>query len=164
MTSVRLALENTESKEHTTWEPAPEENIGKICDVYDGDTVTLLCSISGKIYKFHTRIKGVDCPEIRGRGEAEKRAAKAVRDIVISLCRHKICELETSGTDKYGRMIADIWLHSGIRLSDFLLSWGLARPYAGGTRVPFTQAEILHIIETCQRLEGQSLLPPLGES
>ena len=100
---------------------------------------------------------------MRGRGAEEKKAAKAVRDIVISLCRHKICELEKSGTDKYGRMIADIWLHSGIRLSDFLLSWGLARPYAGGTRVPFTQAEILHIIETCQRLEGNSVLPTIGE-
>jgi len=156
-TGVRLALENADAKQHSTWQPAPQENIGRVCDVYDGDTLTLLCSISGTIYKFHTRIMGVDCPEIRGRGEWEKEAAKAVRDVVISLCRNKIFQLETHGTDKYGRLIADLWLSSGIRLSDYLLSWSLARPYSGGTRTPFTDAELNHIVTTCHTLESSGL-------
>ena len=120
-------MENANSKSHSAWKPEPEENIGRVCDVYDGDTLTLLCSISGSIYKLHTRITGVDCPEMRGRGDKEKEAAKAVRSVVSSLCMDKICDLEPHGTDKYGRMIADVWLASGIRLSEFLLSWGLAR-------------------------------------
>lgn len=158
MTSaVRLALESADAKLHSAWRPAPQENIGRVCDVYDGDTLTLLCSMSGNLYKFHTRITGVDCPEMRGRGAKEKEAAKAVRDIVIALCRNKICDLETHGTDKYGRMIADVWLPSGIRLSDYLLSWGLARPYAGGTRTPFTDTELAHINDTCLSLENGGL-------
>lgn len=151
---VRLALESADAKQHSAWQPAPQENLGRVCDVYDGDTLTLLCSISDTIYKFHTRIMGVDCPEMRGRGEKEKEAAKAVRDIVITLCRNKICDLETHGTDKYGRLIADLWLPSGIRLSHYLLSWGLARPYSGGTRTPFTDTELSHIIDTCHVLES----------
>lgn len=151
--ALRRLLGEADPTEYADWLPEPQGSMGRVSDVYDGDTVTLLCSISGSLYKFHTRILGVDCPEMRGRGAREKEAAKAVRDIVVSICRNKVCDVDTKGLDKYGRLIADIWITQEIRLSEYLLSWGLARPYKGGTRVPFTETEIGGIIRTCQSLE-----------
>jgi len=134
------------------WEPRPEGGLGRVVNVYDGDTLTVLCSLAGELWKCNVRVKGVDCPEMRGRGADEKAAATAVRDLVRHRCDGEVCGLKTHGTDKYGRMIAEISMPGGEDLATFLLGHGLARAYAGDTRKPFSEDEISQIIRTCTNL------------
>ena len=44
-------------------------------------------------------------------------------------------ELRNTDTDKYGRVLAEVWFE-GTNLSDWLIDQGLAVPYDGGTKQP----------------------------
>jgi len=80
--------------------PSPQGRIGRVCSCYDGDTVTLLCLMGGVPAQIALRILGVDAPERRGRGEAERNAATAVRDVVEALVLNKILPVRITGVDK----------------------------------------------------------------
>lgn len=150
--SVEEKLRAADPAAHERWEPRPEGGLGRVVNVYDGDTLTVLCSLAGELWKCNVRVKGVDCPEMRGRGADEKAAATAVRDVVRRRCNGEVCGLKTHGMDKYGRIIAEISMPCGDDLATFLLRHGLARAYAGDTRHPFSQEEISQIVHTCTRV------------
>lgn len=127
----------------------------RVSSVYDGDTMTVLCVLSGDIYKVSLRLKGIDCPEMRGRGPAEKEAAAGVRDAVRACCLDKICKITPHGVDKYGRLLADLTLPDGGDLAQLLLQHNLGRPYAGDARCPFTTAEIDSILREAKALQAR---------
>src|SRR6266700_5543553 len=47
----------------------------KVCDVHDGDTITVATLLGETPVKTHIRILGIDTPEIRTKNVKEKRAA-----------------------------------------------------------------------------------------
>lgn len=134
------------------WQPTPDAQLARVVSVYDGDTVTLLASFGGSLGRCSMRLCGVDCPEMRGRGQAEREAAEAVRDVVRGQCLDRICKVHAQGMDKYGRLIGDVETPDGQLVARLLLSKGLARTYDGGTRSPFTDEELERIRLACAAL------------
>lgn len=130
--------------------PSPQGRIARVCSCYDGDTVTLLCLMGGVPARITLRILGVDAPERRGRGEAERNAAAAVRNVVEALVLNKILTVQITGVDKYGRALGDLELGDGTFLSKFLLHRGLARAYDGGSRRPFSPEELAAIVASAK--------------
>ena len=80
------------------------------------------------------RIKGVDAPEIRGKCQAEKVAARIAKQFTVEALRSaKVIELKNMEHGKYFRILADVFV-DGKNLGDALISASHARLYDGGKR------------------------------
>jgi micrococcal nuclease len=102
-----------------------------VTQVYDGDTVTVDIDLG-----LHTWMKGeklrlyrINAPELRGE---EKEAGKISRDYLKKLVWKKELVIETikDKREKYGRYLAEIWLHlnngSYLNVNDELVKKGYA--------------------------------------
>jgi endonuclease YncB( thermonuclease family) len=113
----------------------PEITSCKVVKVYDGDTITIATQLQGlePFYRFSVRLRGIDSPEIKGHSEKEKAAAIVSRDALSNLVFNKRVMLQNIGTEKYGRLLADV--HYGeIHINQWMLDNKLAVPYDGGTK------------------------------
>jgi micrococcal nuclease len=109
---------------------------GQVIKVYDGDTITIAAKLpykSSPLYRFSVRLDGIDCPEIKGKNEDEKECAKLGRDILKEKILHKIVKLENVRTEKYGRILADVY-YDNKHINNWLLINNLAVKYDGGTK------------------------------
>jgi len=109
---------------------------GKVIKVYDGDTITIAAKLpypESPIYRISVRLNGIDTPEIKGHTQKEKDLAKHVRDILHAKLMYKIVELQNTNTEKYGRLLADVYL-DGICINDWMIQQGFAVSYDGGTK------------------------------
>lgn len=82
-----------EEREYKAW----------VSSVSDGDTLR----VHGFMQKQPTKVRlnGIDCPELKQAfGEKAKKKTE-------SLCLHKNVTIVTHGQDKYGRTIADVFVH-----------------------------------------------------
>ena len=107
--------------------------------------------------KISMRIIGVDCPEIKGREDYEKKAAIAIRDYFRLRLLGKIVKIEGTECDKYGRHLCKVYFDDKEEehkddVASFLLRHQLARPYEGDTREPFGELECARICEICEIL------------
>ena len=104
-------------------------------NVIDGDTLDLDIDLGFHVtLRQRVRLRGIDTPELRGKDKHRAVAARTEvtiwTDGVALLVR-----TERDATDKYGRMLADIWVDGlATSLSDHLVARGLARRYDGGKR------------------------------
>jgi len=107
-----------------------KEFIGKIVDVYDGDTCKIIFFLDNKLVKFNCRLYGINAPEIKPLKTMEKREeeivnAKIARNKLISLCcncdnvtsdnykeiienNSTLIKIKCRDWDKYGRLLVDI--------------------------------------------------------
>mmetsp|Transcript_21903 Transcript_21903/g.26828 ORF Transcript_21903/g.26828 Transcript_21903/m.26828 type:complete len:222 (+) Transcript_21903:897-1562(+) len=99
-----------------------------VIKVYDGDTLTLQD-------KRRVRFLGIDCPEL----EEGQPFAKEAKEYATAKCLGKDVyfsfEPGADKTDKYGRLLAWIWIGQGagyINVNEALVSQGLASVYAPG--------------------------------
>lgn len=109
---------------------------GKVIKVYDGDTITIAAKLpntDGPIYRFSVRLDGIDTPEIKGKTEAEKDLAKHVRDVLHEKIFGKIVELRNVSNEKYGRILADVYLGE-LNINQWLVSENFAVIYDGGKK------------------------------
>lgn len=110
--------------------------VGRVVDVYDGDTLTCVIPVHGQMYKYDIRLNGIDTPEIKTKDENEKKKAIDARDFLICqmLCNAELenefnclgnfkrkdvqCFLQKHVIlvwihcyefEKYGRLLADIY-------------------------------------------------------
>ena len=114
----------------------PPVTNGKVIKVYDGDTITIASKLpfeGSPLYRFSVRINGIDCPEMRTTNVNEKLCAKMAKDKVYDTVFNKIVELKNVKLEKYGRVLADVYLDN-ICLSDMLCECNLAVKYDGGTK------------------------------
>ncbi|MBK8491955.1 MAG: thermonuclease family protein [Saprospirales bacterium] len=96
---------------------APDEV--KVIGIADGDTFT---AMQGQ-EKIRVRLEGIDCPE---RGQAfGKRAGEALSEMVFG----KHVRLEEHGKDRYGRVLAHVWLEDGRCVNEEMLQLGMAWHY-----------------------------------
>ncbi len=101
--------------------------------VVDGDTINVL--FDGTEYS--CRLIGVDTPESVARSEYLERAGKEntegghiAKEFTRSLVRSGdtlYLELDVTGTDNYGRLLAYVYLADGRMLQEVLLEHGMAR-------------------------------------
>jgi len=112
---------------------------GTVIKVYDGDTITIASKLpynSSPLYRFSVRLNGIDTPEIKGLNvtDEEKEAAKQARDFVSNLVLHKYIKLENIKNEKYGRILADVYIDD-LHLNELLIKERYAVKYDGGTKI-----------------------------
>jgi len=112
---------------------------GKVIKVYDADTITIATRLPFKdspLYRLSVRLNGIDAPEIKGKdvSNEEKEAAVIARDVVSKMILHKDVVLKNIQTEKYGRVLADVYIDN-INLNEYLITHKYAVKYDGGTKV-----------------------------
>jgi micrococcal nuclease len=109
---------------------------GIVIKVYDGDTITIVSRLpyeDSELFKFSIRLKGIDCPEIKSPNEDEKQLAIDARDALSRLLLHKFIILKNISTEKYGRILADVYLDEK-HINKWMLEQKFAIEYNGGTK------------------------------
>jgi micrococcal nuclease len=112
---------------------------GRVIKVYDADTITIASKLpydNSPMYRLSVRLNGIDTPEIKGKGitDEEKEAAKQARDFVSNIVLNKFVRLENIESEKYGRILADVFI-GDIHLNNLLLKERYAVKYDGGTKI-----------------------------
>jgi len=130
--------------EHTVPFVPPIQS-GFVIKVYDGDTITIAAQLpypESPLYRFQVRLNGIDSPEIKGKTEKEKEAAHNSQRALEALVLHKVVQLKNQAQEKYGRILADIYIDvpdGKLHINQWLLDKGYAIPYDGKTKIPFHQ-------------------------
>jgi len=109
---------------------------GKVVKVYDADTITVANRIGNNandIFRFSIRLRGIDSPEIKSKNAHTKAKAQEARDVVKEMVFGKIVRLENVSLEKYGRLLADVYIDD-IHLNQWLLDNNYAVEYDGGTK------------------------------
>ena len=108
---------------------------GKVIKVYDGDTITVASRLyhGAPIYRFSVRLNGIDTPEMKSKDEEEKNCAHVAREALRQRIDGRIVELKNTSMEKYGRILADVYLGDE-NMNMWMLSEGYALPYDGGTK------------------------------
>ena len=126
---------------------------GNVIKVYDGDTITVASKLpydASPLYRFSVRLNGIDTPEIKGRDENEKRIAKKARDALSDLILKKEVTLKNVTTEKYGRILADVYLGE-THLNQWMIDQRYAVAYDGGTKkspsnwVTYHEAKVINV-------------------
>lgn len=110
--------------------------VDEVRSIYDADTFHVTINdwpdIIGK--SMSIRVLGVDAPEMRGKCQSEKLAARRAKQHTVELLRSaKVIELTNMKCGKYFRILANVMI-DGKSLADSLIKNGFARPYDGGKR------------------------------
>ena len=104
-------LKNVNVKDTVIFKPPIK--YGKVMKVYDGDTINIATKLpypNSPIYRFSVRLNGIDSPEIKGKTEKEKELAIISRDKLHQLIYGKVVSIRNIETEKYGRVLADIYM------------------------------------------------------
>lgn len=133
-------------------------------EVYDGDTVKAVVDLG-----FYTkwegsiRVYGVDTPELRTSVALEKHAATLVRDCVARWFADMGDAVDSLFFQSFekpkfaGRAIGSVFFgepnSDGTKkdLTNFLNCNGLAKPYTGGTREPWTDDQLRAVIAAAEK-------------
>lgn len=115
---------------------------GRVVKVYDGDTITIASRIpnmtTDTIYKFSVRLNSIDTAEINTKNAEEKQVAIQTRDALSEIIMGKYIKLQNVSLEKYGRLLADVYLpnYQGQRLhiNKWLIENNYAVEYDGGTK------------------------------
>ncbi len=91
---------------------------GRTVAVTDGDTIIVEKLAGGERVKI--RLHGIDAPE------RKQPAGETARGFLFDIALYREVEVEEKAVDRYGRMVAIIWLASGKSLQETLLEFGLA--------------------------------------
>jgi len=112
-------------------------NSGQVIKVYDGDTITIASKLpfnDSPLYRLSVRLNGIDTPEIKSKIEDEKSCSKEVRDELSKLILNKEVQLKNIKSEKYGRILADVYLND-LHINEWLIENRMAVRYDGGTKV-----------------------------
>ena len=112
---------------------------GRVIKVYDADTITIASKLpfdDSPMYRLSVRLNGIDTPEMKGKdiSDEEKEAAKHARDFVSNMVINKYVKLENIESEKYGRILADVYI-GNVHLNEILLKERYAVKYDGGTKI-----------------------------
>jgi endonuclease YncB( thermonuclease family) len=127
----------------------------KVSSVYDGDTVNIITNLTPTepFYEYALRLHGIDTPELKPalaltHREAHILAAQKARDALKTLVLNKLCLVDFTKEDKYGRLLGTLWtLQSdtqtkNINVNQWLLENRFALPYTGKGPKPVFQTTL----------------------
>jgi len=94
---------------------------GQVIKVYDGDTITIAAYMpyadgASPLFRFSVRLNGIDTPE---------------------KLMHHVVSLKNVQTEKYGRILADVYL-GDLHVNQWMLDNNYAVKYDGGKKEAFT--------------------------
>ena len=99
----------------------------KVSKITDGDTFYVTTSSSEK---FKIRLIGIDAPETRNVGVKVRKEyfGKEAKIFVTNLLKNKKVKLtfDVQKTDRYGRILAYVYLENGVFLNQYLVENGFA--------------------------------------
>ena len=118
----------------------PQVSYCKVIKVYDGDTITVASKTTGTniVYRFSVRLAGIDTPEMTSKNNVEKERAIFVRDRLNDLVFGKIVLLQNLSMEKYGRILADIYLDD-LHVNQYMIDNQYAYLYNGGKKQAFVE-------------------------
>jgi endonuclease YncB( thermonuclease family) len=114
----------------------PPITSGKVIKVYDGDTITIASKLpydNSPVYRFSVRLLGIDSPEIKSKTSTEKQLAIVAKDALSNLIMNKTIHLKNISTEKYGRVLANVYLDD-LHVNQWMLDNNHAVLYDGGTK------------------------------
>ena len=113
----------------------PSVYYGKVIKCYDVDTITIVAKPykAHPIFRFSVRLSGIDGPEIRTKNENEKKAAQISKKYLTDKILDEYIHLENVSCDKYGRLLAEVWL-GDLCINKWLLEKKVVVPYDGGKK------------------------------
>lgn len=103
---------------------AAETSSARVRHVIDGDTLVLE---SGA----HVRLIGIDAPEYAPQNGVDEPFGKKASEFLKHLAEGRSVKLETDVEkyDRYGRLLAYVWLEDGVMANQRLIEEGMARSY-----------------------------------
>jgi endonuclease YncB( thermonuclease family) len=113
------------------------------CNIYDGDTFSVLFHYNGELIKYKCRCIGYDSPEMKPLLSNENRihekelAHKAKDRLEELLNKHpeKLIKIECFDFDKYGRLLVNVWnMVDDKMINDIMIEEHHGKPYLGGTK------------------------------
>lgn len=114
----------------------PDIQYAKVVKVYDGDTITVACKYpkrSNNLYRFSVRLAGIDAPEMNAHDSIERIEANNSKQGLYNLVFNETVRLDNIRIEKYGRLLADVYLHD-LHINSWLLDNHYAVPYNGGPK------------------------------
>lgn len=130
-----------------------------VCQVYDGDTCTVLYYIGTHVMKINIRIADIDAPEVVVKlkdkaqirqpiHDLEQSAGAKVRDFVRPLIEQKYLYVNIIKHDKYGgRVICHVYLEDKqTTISQLLLQRKYVKYYKGQKKELWTEQELNYIL------------------
>lgn len=111
------------------------DNVSLI-SVYDGDTFYVdipSCNIDVFCKHISVRVRGVDCPEMKGGTVETKARAKQAKEYSERFLKSGKILLYNCGRDKYFRLLCDVNVNKR-NLAQELIKNGYGIPYDGGTK------------------------------
>jgi micrococcal nuclease len=127
-------------KSPSKWKDAipfvPPITEGDVVHVYDGDSITIVSKLpydASPLYRFSVRLAGIDCAEIKGKTEKERELAQEAKCALQKLILNKVVALKNLKTEKYGRVLADVYL-GDLHVNQWLLDNNYAVQYSGGKK------------------------------
>jgi len=124
----------TKAKESVQFVPPITE--GDVIHVYDGDTITIVSKLpydASPLYRFSIRLAGIDTAEIKGKTERERELAQEAKFALQKLILNKVVVLKNVKNEKYGRVLADVYL-GDLHVNQWLLDNKYAVQYSGGKK------------------------------
>lgn len=112
----------------------PQLNRGKVLKVCDGNTIIIASKNpqpDAAVVRFTICLRGIESPKFKTVNPFEKHAAVLSRDALIHLILNKIITLQNVNIEKYGRIIADIYLDD-IHVNQWMLDHHYVDKYTGG--------------------------------
>jgi endonuclease YncB( thermonuclease family) len=109
---------------------------GHVIKVYDGDTITIASKMpyeNSPLFRFSVRLDGIDTPEIKSKDKNEKALAILARDSLLQLIINKNVTLKNVKNEKYGRILADVFLHD-LHINKWMIEQKFAVEYDGKTK------------------------------
>ena len=108
-------------------------------NVHDPDTISVLFKYNNTdIIKYNIRLSGIDAPELHSKNVYEKELCIKGTDYLKQLILHKMIKVKTYKTDKYGRMLGDLYTldlyPNNIFINQDLIDKGYCREYNGDAK------------------------------
>ena len=101
----------------------------------DGDTfLARVHQSGGRDLVARIRLRGIDAPEMKASCQSELDKAEAATDALRNLLGQGGVTIYNLGTEKYGRVLADVATRRTTNVSAAMLAGGYARSYNGGHR------------------------------
>ena len=116
---------------------------GMPCNIYDGDTFSIIFNYKGEFIKYRCRCLGYDSPEMKPSLKNENRihekelALKAKNRFTELISKHetKLIKIECFDFDKYGRLLVNVYNLIDVKsVNDIMVEEGFGKLYDGGTK------------------------------
>lgn len=118
--------------------------IGKIVDVYDGDTCKVVIFFKNEFMKFNIRMSGYDTPELKTKNDIEKSYSQISKKMLEKLVLNKIVKLRCYDFDKYGRLLGSIVVINSdkgeeLDVNNFMIEHHFGYSYFGDKKQDFNE-------------------------